>query len=53
MPAQRCRANGRRGWKWGRTGKCYTYRTGDKAGSKRAMALARKQGFAIEKSKRK
>lgn len=51
MPVQRCRAKGRPGYKWGRTGKCYTYATGDKRGAKRAKNLAQKQGLAIGKGK--
>lgn len=51
MPVQRCRAGGRPGYKWGRTGKCYTYRAGDQAGSKRAKKKALNQGLAIGKGR--
>ena len=40
MPLMRCSENGKAGWKWGKTGKCYT---GEDA---RSRALA--QGRAIQ-----
>lgn len=49
MPVQRCRAKGRPGWKFGKTGHCYVYRPGDQAGSNRAKKKALKQGLAIGK----
>lgn len=38
MPVQRCTKNGRGGFKWGKSGKCYV--------GKGAKAKARKQGRA-------
>lgn len=42
MPLQRCTKNGKRGWKWGGSGKCYT--------GKGAKARAKKQMRAIKAS---
>ena len=46
MPIQSCTKDGKQGFKWGRTGKCYTYSS--EASRKRAIERARKQGRAIE-----
>lgn len=43
MPLEWCMKDGKRGWRWGKTGKCYT---GDDAKKK-----ALKQAKAIEASK--
>lgn len=48
MPIKGCSSKGRRGFKYGRTGKCYTYKTGSKVASKTAKKKAIKQGLAIE-----
>ncbi len=40
MPLKRCTENGKSGWKWGNSGKCYT--------GKDAKKKAIKQGIAIE-----
>ena len=48
MPVQRCRENGKPGFKFGESGKCYTYIAGDKASKERARAKAEKQGRAIK-----
>lgn len=45
MPVMRCQKNGKPGYKWGKTGTCYTGRG--------AKAKARRQGRAIEASKRR
>lgn len=45
MPIKRCQSDGKSGYKWGDSGKCYT---GDNA-----KELARKQGISIELSKQK
>lgn len=45
MPAQKCQKDGKKGWKWGEQGKCYT---GDGA-KKKALA----QGQAIKANKGK
>lgn len=51
MPLQRCQENKKPGWKWGNSGKCYTYTEGDKASEKRARDRASKQGQAQAFSK--
>ena len=47
MPLQRCRDDNKPGWKWGKSGKCYTYSAGNKAAEKKARAEAMKQAAAI------
>lgn len=42
MPVQRCTKNGKSGWKWGQSGKCYT--------GKNAKSKAKEQGQAIKAS---
>lgn len=51
MPVQKCQENGNPGWRWGKSGKCYTYTKGDKEGSKRAHEKAARQGRAIQVNK--
>lgn len=46
MPMKACEWNGKPGWQWGESGKCYTYAEGDEAGSKAAKAKAETQGSA-------
>ena len=48
MPVHSCQEDGKRGWKWGGSGKCYTYT--DEEGSKRAHAKAEAQGRAVRAS---
>tara|TARA_Y100001951_G_scaffold1741_1_gene1213 strand:- start:140 stop:1423 length:1284 start_codon:yes stop_codon:yes gene_type:complete len=48
MPVQSCSSNGSSGFKWGESGKCYTYTSGDEQGKARAKAKAGKQGAAVE-----
>jgi len=43
-----CESDGKPGWKWGDTGKCYTYTKGDKEGSATAKVKAGKQGRAVK-----
>lgn len=43
MPLMRCQADGKDGWKWGSSGKCYTGPEG--------KGKAKKQGRAIEREK--
>lgn len=45
MPVMRCTSNGKKGWKYGKSGKCYT-------GSD-AKEKAARQGRAIEANKGK
>jgi len=53
VPLMRCQENGKPGYKWGKSGKCYTYIPGDKASRERAKRKAMEQGRAIEANKRK
>lgn len=48
MPVQECTLDGKSGYKWGSSGKCYTY--SDEAGRKRAKRRAHIQGYAVEHS---
>ena len=42
MPIQKCRKKGKSGWKFGKTGFCYT--------GKNALEKAKRQGRAIKRS---
>jgi hypothetical protein len=44
MPLQKCSANGKSGWRWGREGKCYTGTGARKRAMKQALAIAMRQG---------
>lgn len=44
MPVQRCTKNGKRGWKWGSSGTCYTGR-GAKAKAARQGRAAYASGY--------
>jgi len=46
MPVRRCQSDGKPGFKWGDSGKCYTYTEGDQASRDRARAAAERQGRA-------
>ena len=48
MPLQRAVKDGKPGWKYGKSGRVYTYSQGDPQGEKRAKRLAIKQGLAIQ-----
>ena len=47
MPLKKCQKGGKSGYKWGDSGKCYTYTTGNKTSQKSAKKKAIKQGLAI------
>jgi uncharacterized protein len=51
-PVMRCMSNGAKGFKYGQSGRCYTYAEGDDTGKRRARKKARLQGIAIEASRR-
>jgi hypothetical protein len=53
MPVERCRKNGRPGFRWGKEGKCFTYTAGDKTSRERARRKAEAQGRAIKGNQRK
>ena len=46
MPIYRCTDGGSPGYRWGDSGKCYTYRAGCKSCQDRAKASAQRQGVA-------
>ncbi len=47
MPIQKASKNGKPGYKWGQSGKIYTYTPGNKASRERAKKKAEKQGQAV------
>lgn len=51
MPVQRCREKGKPGFRWGESGKCYTYSPKDKDSIKKATEKAIQQGQAIKANK--
>jgi hypothetical protein len=51
MPVKRCQSNGKPGFKWGDSGKCYTYTPGNTQSRVRARQRAEKQGRAVSISK--
>lgn len=53
MPVMRCRKNGKPGYKYGETGTCYTYTAKNKRSRESAKNKAKKQGQAIEISKKR
>ena len=50
MPVQKCMANGRPGFKWGKSGKCYTYTPGNDKSRDQAKQKAEHQGRAVRAS---
>ena len=46
MPVRNCSENGKPGYKWGDTGKCYVYTSNDPKSRERALTQARAQGLA-------
>ena len=50
MPVQACRLNNKPGFKWGNSGRCYTYTAGNDAGRRRARNKAETQGRAVRAS---
>lgn len=48
MPVERCRRDGKPGYRWGEEGKCYIYPPGDEEARKRARQKAAEQGRAIK-----
>lgn len=51
MPVNNCSVNGKPGYKYGDSGKCYPYTSGDPASRKRALNKAKRQGRAIKVNK--
>ena len=50
MPVKRCQSGGKPGYRWGDSGKCYTYTAGDAASRERAKKKATAQGQAARAS---
>ena len=50
MPIKQCSSNGKPGFKWGNSGKCYTYTPGNKQSMEAARKKAQKQGAAAHAS---
>jgi len=50
MPLMKCKLEKKPGWKYGKSGKCYTYTSGNKKSESTAKLKAIKQGFIIPKS---
>lgn len=51
MPVQKTTKDGKPAYKWGKSGKPYTYTPGNKTSRERAKKLAVKQGRAIKSKK--
>lgn len=53
MPIMKCQRNKKKGYKWGRSGKCYTGKDAKKKAEKQGRAIsiskARKKGYKIPK----
>ena len=47
MPVNKCQVNGTPGYRWGQTGKCYTYDPNDKEGAMSAFNSAARQGAVV------
>lgn len=52
MPVKTCRLDGKPWYKWGDSGKCYTYTSWNKNSRENARAKAEEQGRAIEVNKK-
>lgn len=50
MPVQACQLSGKPGYKWGSSGRCYTYTAGNAASRSRARNKAERQGRAVRAS---
>ena len=50
MPVQKCSKNGKPGYKWGNSGKCYTYTANDASSKAAARKKASMQGAAARAS---
>ena len=50
MPVRNCSENGKPGYRWGDSGKCYVYTSSDPKSRERALTQARAQGLAARLS---
>ena len=41
MPLQKCKEKGKSGWRWGKSGKCYTGAGAKKKAIKQALAIGK------------
>ena len=48
MPITSCNSDGKPGFSWGKTSKCWTYTPGDEASKNKAKSNCIKQAIAIE-----
>lgn len=53
MPVQECEENKKPGYRWGGSGRCYTYDADNEDSRKRAKQKANIQGYAIEMSQKR
>jgi len=53
VPVQECEENKKPGYRWGSSGRCYTYSADDEEARKRAKQKAAIQGYAIEMSQKR
>ena len=51
MPVKSCQKSGKPGFKWGDSGYCYTYTSGNKQSKEQARQKAIRQGRAIQVNK--
>lgn len=51
MPVESCSVEGKSGYRWGASGKCYTYVTGDDKAANEAKRKAHVQGYAMNVNK--
>ena len=52
MPVMQCTEEGKPGWKFGESGKCYTYTENDKQSEATAKLRAAKQGAAEQSNEK-
>jgi len=53
MPVMSCKQGGKPGFKWGDSGKCYTYTANDPVSRAKARNKAAQQGRAIKSAQAK
>jgi hypothetical protein len=51
MPLKKCSNNGKSGWKWGSSGKCFTGPSGKKKAISQGIAIEGPEGFRKKESK--
>lgn len=53
MPLQRCTQNGKSGWRWGKSGKCYTGPGAKKKAIKQKVAIEHNGGASVSTETRR